>query len=77
MNKGQGGVRAYRHDSTLCLLNSLDDKDTPCLDSTHGGTVDIYEVSSLSDLPTLLELRLTDIAMQRDIFVFCVQYAAF
>jgi len=57
MNKRQGGIRAHRHDSTLCLLNPLNDKDMPCLDSTHGGTVDIHNVSSLSDLPSLLVME--------------------
>ena len=57
MNKRQGGIRAHWHDSTLCLLNPLDDKDTPCLDSMHGGTINIHNVSSLLDLLSLLVIE--------------------
>ena len=63
----------YRHDTTFCLLNAFYDEDTPCLDSTHSGTVDIHKVSTVSDLPALLEFCLTNITMQGDILILCVQ----
>jgi hypothetical protein len=49
------------------------DENAPGFDSTHSGTVDVHKVFTVSDLPTLLELRLTDIAMQGDILILCVQ----
>lgn len=63
----------YRHDTTFCLLDTFYDEDTPGLDSTHSGTIDVHQVSTVSDLPALLELSLTDIAMQGNILILCVQ----
>jgi hypothetical protein len=63
----------YGHDTTFCLLDAFYDEDTAGLDSTHSGAVDIHKVSTVSDLPALLELCLTNITMQGDILIFCVQ----
>ena len=62
----------YGHDTTLCLLDAFYDEDAPGFDSTHSGTVDVHQVSTVSNLPALLELCLTNVAMQGDILVLCV-----
>ena len=75
MHKGDGRKlrKTYGHDTTLCLLDTFYDENAPGFDSTHSGTIDVHKVSAVSDLPTLLELCLTDIAMQGDILILCVQ----
>jgi hypothetical protein len=36
--KREAGDKTHRHDPALSLLDALDDKDTPHLDSMHRGT---------------------------------------
>ncbi len=71
------GENTYGHDTALCLLDAFYDEDAPGLDSTHGGTIDVHKVSTISDLATLLKLRLANVAVQGDILILCVDQAAF
>lgn len=52
------------------LLYAFDDQYPAGLDSSHCGAVNIDQVTTLVDFSSLLELRLADVSVQGDIFVF-------
>jgi len=65
----------HRHNASLRFLNSLEDQDSTVFDGADGGAIDVPECTTLSNLPTLLELRFTDVPMQRDIFILGINHA--
>ena len=69
------GHVTHRHNSSLSFFNAFNDKDAAVLGSFHGSTVDIDQVSTLSKFSALLQLRFTNVTMQRNVFVFQVSNA--
>lgn len=67
---GIGQTGPHRHDTALGLLDTLDDEYSPVLDGADSSAVYINEVSSSAYLATLLQLCLSDVAVEGDVFVF-------
>lgn len=63
---------SHRHDTTLSLLDTLNDEHSPVLDSSYSGTVYVNEVPSRAYFATLLQLRLANVAVEGDVFIFRV-----
>ena len=62
----------YWHDTTLSLLDTLENENATMLDGPNSSAVHIDQVAASTYLATLLQFRLTNIAMQRDKLVFRV-----
>lgn len=53
----------YWHYSSFSFLNTFNDENSTVLGSFHRGAVDISQVATLPQLPTLFEFSLADVTV--------------